>query len=551
MILPLLTARLRMLRNSLLRADARDRRRARSGILVSLVIVVALGMMSYSFFEPFVELARTDRSMAVVLVRTPAFAFFSAFWMLLISAITVGIQVLYLNPEMNLLLAAPVRPRTVFAAKFLEATAANATLFLTIGAPLLLAYGLAHGYITQMYVVYLALTLTAFCALPTCLGLLLTQLLMRALPAGRTRDFLGAAGIAVFALVYVAMSLSVRSVGDNAAIRQWTAQAAEVLSSPILYAGPWAWAGDVFAGRLSAEEIWARIAALWALAAISIGITSAVAERIFWPGWSATQEAATRRPGAASSASTGAWERRLRLIPPPVRAVLLKDLRCLKRDIRQLSLFMIPLAVVVVFLINVQHSPRMSDLPAGLLAFTIYPILAMISMRLAMSGIVTENRAMWLMMAAPNDATTVLGGKLLYACGLSLPVSVGATVLYGLMRGGMAGAEWAGLLLHVTAATVGFSGIGVGTSAYFSDFQADNPRFTISGGARMITFLLQMAYLVVLAVAAALGYALTVWRVVPESIGALASVLVAVAATVPVVTVTLAIGARRLRQLEW
>ncbi|HSV73995.1 MAG TPA: hypothetical protein VLH79_09570 [Chthonomonadales bacterium] len=551
MIAPLLKTRLLMYRNTLLRGEPRERRRARSGLIVSAVIVLALGLLSYSFFEPFVLLARTDYTMQVVLVRTPAFAFFSAFWMLLISAITVGIQVLYLNPEMNLLLASPARPRAILAAKFIEATAANATLFLTIGAPLLLAYGLAHGSITQMYVVYLALILIAFCALPTCLGLLLTQVLMRSLPASRTRDFLGAAGIAVFALAYIAMSLSMRSVGDSAAIRQWSGQAAEVLTSPILLTGPWAWAGDVFAGELGAGAIWLRIGGLWALAAISIAVASAAAQRIFWPGWSAAQEAAARRPGTPAAGPSGSWERRLGLIHPPMRAVLLKDLRCLGRDIRQLSLFMIPLAVVVVILINVQQSPRMGELPAGLLALTIYPILAMISMRIAMSGLVTENRAMWLMMSAPNDPVTVLGGKLLYACALSLPVSVGATVLYAALHGGMGGAEWAGLLIHVSVATVGFCGIGVGTSAYFCDFNADGARFTISGGARIITFLLQMAYLAVLATAAALGFALTVWGVATEPAGALAGVLVAVGATAPVVAVTLSAGARRLRQLEW
>src|SRR5437588_10961501 len=103
MIFTLLSVRAKTFRNGLLRSFGVDRRRARWNLLFSLLIVAGVGQMSYAFFDPFVALSQSDAGMAVVLQRLPSAAFFVAFFMLLLSGVTVGIQRFYLNQEMNLL----------------------------------------------------------------------------------------------------------------------------------------------------------------------------------------------------------------------------------------------------------------------------------------------------------------------------------------------------------------------------------------------------------------------------------------------------------------
>ncbi len=548
MVITLLSVRWLSLKNAVLRGAARDRRKTVMSLIWSPAIIVIIGAMSYQFFDPFVALGQRDPSMATVLERMPAFAFFSAFWMLLLSAVTVAIQTFYLSQELPLLLAAPISPRAIFMAKFVEATAANAALFLTIGAPVLLAYAFARGYITPPFLVHLLVVLVAFAALPTGIGVLATFVLMRILPANRTRDMLAAMGIAAFALVYVLLSISVPRLSDASTMQRGAEQLARVLSAPLFDQGPWAWAGRVVNGSLTGAAAWSTIGLLVFVAALGVATTALVGHWIHQRGWAAAQEAPNT---GRTPASVGVgWERRMRFIPGPMRAVVLKDLRSLGRDMRQLSLFFIPIAVIAVFLVNIQLTPRMQVIPPGLLSLALYPVLAMISLRLAMSGFVTENRALWLMLAAPNDPATVLAGKFLYSYCLSIPLAAITTLIYGFIMGA-AGSQWLSIFGLMFCAVGGFCGIGVGASVVFSDFKADVAGITMSAGARTITFVIQMGYLLMLVALTATAWYLT------DNIQ-LSPVLVWSAAAVLVFTVSLsfvlaplAIGSRRLRSLEW
>lgn len=544
-VLALLSVPWRQFRNTLLRSTAAERRRALRNLLSTALIVVMIGTLSYGFLDPFVQLSHESASLRFSLTRLPAMAFFSAFWMLLLSAVTIGIQIFYLSQELPLLLSTPIPPRCVFYAKFVEATAANASLFVTIGAPVLLAYSFARGYITPPYIIYLALVLVAFSALPTGLGILFSFLLMRALPPSRVRDLLAAIGIAAFAAIYFTLSISMRRWGEMSSVQQGAGRLAALLDAPIFQTGPWAWAGDVLSGDFRTAENWYRIGLLWLVAVAGIAITAQVAQWVHWRGWTSAQET---HVAAGTTVPIGeGWERRFRLLPGPMRAVFLKDLRSLRRDMRQLSMLFIPIAVVAVFLFNVTQEQSTRQIPPLVFVLMLFLILAPVSLRLATSGFVTENRAMWVVMTAPNDPSTVLAGKFLYAYVLSLPLALVATLLYG-MSVAMSNGEMLVSLGLLGCAVAGFCGIGVGTSAYFSDFTADNPRLTVSAAGRLVIFLIQLGYLILLAAVTILAWIFRFYA--PAAIGMTAAAVV-VLVSGAFVLFPLGLGARRLRGLEW
>ncbi len=547
MVFTLLSVRWLVFRNSILRSGPQERRKTLANLFFSLLIIYVIGKMAYGFFYPFAEMARTDAGMMNVLRLIPSAAFFAAFWMLLLSAVTVGIQRFYLNQELTLLLATPINPRALFGAKFIEATLANAGLFLTIGAPVMLAYSFARGNITPPYIIYVLLTLTAFAALPTGLGILGSFVLMRVLPATRTREILGALGILAFACIYFALSISITRTHDPAVLRQGTANLAARLSAPMFHIGPWATAGSILSGDLPARECWIGIGWLSAIAAVVVLLTAVIAQHIHWRGWSNAQEAAVEDSSAAPVGE--GWEQRLSMIPGPMRAVFLKDFRSLRRDMRQLSLLFIPIAVVAVFLVQFSHA-HIRNAPAALLVLGLYPILAMISLRLAMSGFVTENRAMWLMIAAPNDPRTVLAGKFLYAYSLSMPLAGITTMLYGVMRG-LTGMEIFVAVALAVCAVAAFCGIGVGASAVFSDFGVENSKFTVSVGGRLTTFAFQMGYLTLLILVTVVPWAMVSMGAASPGPAYLLATLAVVLVTSAFVVLPLILGAIRLRRLEW
>lgn len=548
MVLKLLSIRWLSARNALLRGASSERRRAWLSLVWTPAILLFIGTLSYQFFDPFVALAYRYEGMHVVLERLPAFALFASCWMLFLSGITVGIHMLYLNQELPLLMAAPLVARSVFFAKFVEAVSANAALFLTIGGPVLLAYGFATGSVSPPFLLFLVAILLAFAALPTGLGVLASVVMMRLLPANRMREILAAIGIALFACVYFALSVSVPRLSDEGdSMRGAMQRLTDMMRTPLLGRGPWAWGGEVLNGQAEGTEAWIRIAWLWLLASIAVLATAQAAQWLHARGWSAAQETPQ---SAGVKARAGQWERRLVFVPGPMRAVLMKDLRTLARDMRQLSMFFIPVAVVAVFLVNVQQQPRIAALPGPLVALTLYPILAMISLRLAVSGFIMENRAMWVMAAAPNDPATFLFGKFLYSFSLSLPLTAITTVLYGLIRD-TSGAEWFVNLALVVCAVGGFCGIGVGSSVLFADFRDESARFGLSAGARALTFVLQMAFLLAVFLVSAASWFVVARLGYPAAPVYLAAATVVFTISAAFVSGPLLLGARRLRRLEW
>jgi ABC-2 type transport system permease protein len=535
-------------RNSFVRGAKVDRNRARSAVLASAIIIWGIGAVSYSFFDPFVDMSLVDPAMRVVLAKLPAFAFFGAFWLLMLSGVTVGIQVFYLNPELQLLLSTPVPRMSVFAGKFIQATLANCSLFVVVGAPILFSYCYARGTLTVPFLAILFVTMLAFAALPTAAGVIASFLLMRILPPNRTREMLGALGIALFAVAYFGMSVSVRTISDPNALKRGTLAMSEMVSRPVFQSGPWAWAGDSLSGSHAGGELALPILLLWGLAALGTLLAALLAQGLHMRGWVNAQEASAE--ASTKKKSSTHWERRFITLPAPIRGVVMKDLCSLRRDMRQLSLFFIPIAVAAVFLVHVQQTPGVSHLPPALVALGLYPILAMISLRLAMSGFIAETRAMWLVLSAPNDARVLVIGKFVYAYMLSLPIALITTVLYALMRG-LHGIDWLLCFSIAVIAVAGFCGIGVGASVLFSDFSGEGTRAALSASTRFATFLIQMLYLALISIVVVAGWALPAYTGMGGAPILVMAMLLVIGISAGFVIVPLFAGAARLRKLEW
>ncbi len=122
--------------------------------------------------------------------------FVSFFAVLVISNVVTALTTFYLAPEVRLLLAAPITPRRIHHARFIETLVASSWMVLLFGLPAFLAYGVVYRAGALYYVGAIA-TLVPFLLIPAAIGVLVTTALVLAFPARRARDALVVATVAL------------------------------------------------------------------------------------------------------------------------------------------------------------------------------------------------------------------------------------------------------------------------------------------------------------------------------------------------------------------
>lgn len=533
------------LRNMLLKGSPAERRRVWLGPVWALLIGAAICWASYLVFDLLFVGAYRHR-LFLLEERLPGLLLLWAFWMLALSGVSIAIHHLYTHREVALLLAAPIAPGTVFVLKLLDMVAANTGFFAMMGGPVALAYALARGAATGEYLIRAAVALALFAATPTCIGAMAALVFMRILPPGRLREILGAVGIAAVALAYVGLNMMVRRMQNPGIAERNIDTFLDAVHSPWVQTGPWGWAGKVLAADPGDAGVLGALALLLASALASVLLASALTERLHFRGWLGGQETGIR---GNSMVRRGAAERALEALPGAVRAFLLKDLRTLGRDMRQLSLLLMPAAVVVVFLVNLEVFAPSGKAPPALLGVTLLPLLGMIATRVATSSFVGESQALWMALASPARARSMLLGKLAYTVCLTLPMGMVTLAAYGALYP-LTGLEAAILLATVSAGTVGLSGIGVGIGGRFLEVASLGGLVTVPAAPRFLALGLHVVYSLLVAVVLGSAWGLTVTLRLPAAPVWTLAILTLLVLSAIAVVLPIELAGRRLASLE-
>ena len=547
MIRMLLYVRWRSMVNAVTRTSIKERTLARITPIWAALVVMAMAWAASKLFGPLFDETITPARVRQLAERLPAFALMGAWGMLVLSAVTVSLQHLYATRDVQLLLAAPLRPQSVFAAKLVDISLSNVSLFGMMGLPIVAAYAHARGLVSIEYVLRVGLALAAFCVLPTALGSIGAIVMMRLLPANRLREIIGAIGLAGLATGYIVLSLMVRRMHEPGAAFGTARAMMDILASPAASRGPWAWAGEVVATPSGYPESYEPVFLLVITSAFAVAIGACAASALHWRGWVGAQDAAGQRMTASSVGIC--WERVFRLLPGPWRAYFLKDLRCLARDLRQLSLLLMPAAVVVVLLLNLSSDPQTHTAPRALLGLVLLPLVGMIAMRIASSAFVGETNSLLVALASPCGPRTILIGKFGYtallSCGLAVLAHSGYAAIYA-----MSPAEW-GLSLALTVmATAALSGIGIGIGARCVAPVSEAAHFTLTGMARILTLAVQLVYSGIISVIVVAAWFATNEIGLPAALIYTTAGLLAAALSGLVIAASLHLGSARLARIE-
>ncbi len=473
--------------------------------------------------------------------------------LILLGSLGAALNNFYLSSDLDLLVAAPLPMRAIFAAKFLEGLGVGYLLLFALGGPALVGMGIGAGY-TAPYYVGTALVLLLLPLLPESLGTLLVMPLVRIIPPKRLREVLQVVGALVGVAFYFSSQLSQgRQVDPQTAgvLVGWLQR----LNLPFLPNG-WAAQGLLALGQGRYLE---AAVALGAFSALSVGLfvlCLVVAERLYYSGWANLQSAPARTARRRRQVEQAGHARELAFLPRPVQGLLVKDLLLFFRDPQGWSEMLMPIAVYVLFLVQGLWSGAeqvAEGVALGTGAFVFFLSSSMVS-RLGLGGIGTEGRQAWLVKTAPVPPRRILWAKFLAAY---LPFLVlSALMLAGMVVAGRSGWDMAlGSWLLVALLGLGGLSIGVALGASFPRFEAERRRQHVSPGAGCLYFPILMAYAGVvgalLLLPAALSGLLVRYGLSGAAIGLwVAGPVLATALTALAFFLSMRAGARRLASLE-
>lgn len=478
--------------------------------------------------------------------------FFLLFLFLQAGSVPFVASTLLHSSEYFLLASAPVRWRSVIAAKLLEATAANSMQFAVIGLPAIAACAWALNLPSSGWVVVPLLTVL-FLVLPVLVTALLLLVALRLLGSRRVRSAITAVNVVMASLVCLAAVVQAGHIQFH--VTAGLHMAAFTSTSPSARMGPsapFAWIlVQISQGRAAAgvrELLWLSVLVMLLYAAcFQLG------ERVITPPALSEAEEDRLTVDAAAGWKTGrGWYRLLQL---PVAGVFAKDVRYVLRDSVLLSQLAMPMVLFLVPMVLGMHQP------GGLMLATaeeIYPfsaamtgtILFMQTSILSLSSLGMEGRSFWLAMSAPVSAGTVMWAKFL----LSTLVAGGIGCILALLGALVFQMPWYVGVLQCAAVMMissGLCGIGVGFSAALPRFVYDNPAHRVSVWALILGFVASAAYVTVEGIAAALGWHLAMLFPERASVFYLASGVLLMAFTGAAVGVPMTVGRLRLERYEW
>ena len=455
------------------------------------------------FFEGFQFLGRFLNATEEIVEYLFGIFFFSLWIMLVVSNGIILYTGLFHSREATFLLGLPCGDDRVFAHKFVEALAFSSWGFLLLGSPLLVAYGITVGAEWPYYLIFL-LYLLALVLLAGSLGSLAALLVANFAPR-RAKTVL----VLAIALVLVfGVGLLARLIGTpgEALSRDWLDSLLERLTfsqHPLL---PSRWMsrglvgtarGDLFSGTY-------YLAMTASHGALAYLVAAVVARDRYRRGYSRVQGGRSSRRRFGFYAFDQAFHRLFWFIPNPLRLLILKDLRCFRRDPAQWSQFLIFFGLLGFYFLNIRRlgfghqaqSPYWRNL-LGLLNLAVTAlILSTFTTRFIFPLLSLEGRNFWILGLLPLRRESILWGKFAFAAGISLVATEALVIMSDLMLG-IEPFMIAAHVVMVATLCVGLSAISVGLGACLPNLREDDPSKIAAGFGGTLNLLVSLAYIVV------------------------------------------------------
>ena len=475
----LLSPRLLALRNSFKGSGAHGRKRITIMIVVGIVFWALMFFLSSRVLNYFRSVEVIGDILSHHLLSMILLTFFS---LLIFSHIITALSNLYLSKDLENCHASPASLVEVFLSRSIYTVMDSSWMVLVFGLPILMAYAFVYrpglGYYITL--IHMGLPLIIIAA---SVGILLTMVMVSIFPAQRTRDIIMLFMILMFVVLYLMFRLiRPERLADPDAFFS-VMQYVSALKSPDSPYLPTHWVTESLWTHLSdakGKGTLFEILLTWSSAIALVVINIWVAGRIYFTGFSKSQEAKKRRGGRKI------LDLVMNLIKRPLSgdlaSIIDKDMRTFFRDNTQWSQMLLLGALVIVYLYNfsvlpLERSPirleflqnQIAFLNMGLAGF----VLAAVSVRFIFPAVSSEGKAFWIVQTSPLSMKRFLWGK--FALYL-VPMLILAEMLI----------VFTNYLLHVTVfmmvlsamtmflVVFGIVALGIGLGALYPRFHYEN-----------------------------------------------------------------------------
>lgn len=443
--------------------------------------------------------------------------FASLLAMLVLSSAIILYGGLYCSSEAEFLLTTPVRPERIVLHKFQEAIVFSSWGFLLLGSPMLVAYGLqvdAPWYYFALLLPFMA----AFVYIPGGIGAILCMLFVHHLARIRRQALALSALVGTVGIVAIGWTLFAKTE-DNLLTADWFQEMLGRLqfSEHRLLPSWWLSSGLLEASRNDAgrpgSAPWAEsllfLSLLISNALFLRVLAVALGGRIYRTSYSELRtDHARRRP------RQGFWLDRLvmrttPLLTPPMRHLIVKDLRLFRRDPVQWSQFLIFFGLLALYFANIRRFSYDVNYTAwvNMISFlnlaVVGLILSTFTTRFIFPMLSLEGRRFWILSMLPVRRESVLWGKFLFAAvGSTLP-----SCLLILLSDYMLRVSPLVLAIHQLTCLLlclGLSGIAVGLGAKMPDLREESPSKIAAGFGGTLNLVISAIYILVIVLLTAL-----------------------------------------------
>jgi ABC-2 type transport system permease protein len=458
--------------------------------------------LSYLLEFPIVGALLTQRILFLI------FGFF--FLMLIFSNLIIGYSTLFKSRETAWFLTLPIRHLDVYRWKFMEALVVSSWALIFLSAPMMAAYGRAHGAAGLFYAgtIFAYLPFTIIAAL---LGSWIILAAVRILSGPWVkRVLIAGAGVTMLALF-----LTVKPVTDIDVTPMQEVQLVDKLLrhthaslNPFL---PSAWLAQ---SVLSWSEGLARKGAFFFLVLLSNAMMGlllgfALVGNGFYASYSAAMsssterqqsKAAARRKKAARRPMLDRFAERVPYFSRPIKALTVKDARVFWRDPVQWTQFVIFFGLLCIYVLNLRNvamsfqnefwETLISYLNLTASALT----LSTLTTRFVFPQFSLEGRRLWIIGLAPIGLRKVLVQKFSLSSAASMSITVSLMTVSSLMlRLETERVIFFALAIGVMSLTL--SGLAVGLGALFPNLKEDNPSKIVSGFGGTLCLVVSFLYI--------------------------------------------------------